>query len=261
MKRLIYATGCLALWVLLLYPQQSKAHELTAYRYIHVPPENMSEYMARMENYWAKIAEAGIRKGNLQFWAVLVKQGGFDMPNSPNILMLVRFKDWDNRQGTWDAKAVFPDVDMEKMETGSLSTVMHHLWVESGDWVNVDGADPENDYKYISMIYHDTDSPGDLIALENEHWGPFVKSAMNSGKTNLKAWGNGTIISPRGPNVGATTVSYDIYNSLSAALTPTWSEDIVYPEEGLNKIAELEKTPRRQYIYRIAMVRDNTNSN
>ncbi|MCA6074329.1 hypothetical protein [Fulvivirga sedimenti] len=261
MKRLIYATGCLALWVALLCPQKSSAQELTAYRYIHVPSENMSEYMDRMENYWAKIAEAAIAKGNLQFWAVLVKQGGFDMPNSPNILMLVRFKDWDNRQGTWDSKAVFPDVPMEKMETGSLATVMHHIWVQSENWVNKEGAVPVDDYKYISMLYHDTNSPGALIDLENEHWAPFIKAQMDAGHTNQNAWGNATIVSPRGPNVGASTISFDIYSTLSAALSPNWSDDTTFPDEGLTKINELENTPRRQYIYRIAMVRDNSNMN
>jgi hypothetical protein len=261
MKRLIYATGFLALWVVLLYPQRINAQELTAYRYIHVEEGKMGEYMDRMESYWSKIAEAAIKKGNLQFWAVLVKQGGFDMPNSPNILMLVRFKDWDNREGTWDAKAVFPDVPMEKMETGSMSTVMHHIWVQSEDWANVEGAVPQNDYKYISMQYHDSDSPGDLISLENEYWGPFIKAEMDAGRCDQKAWGNATVVSPRGPNVGASTISFDVYSTLSAALSPSWSDDTVFPNEGLTKINALEKTPRRQYIYRIAMVRDNTNVN
>ncbi len=261
MKKLFQVAGFLFLWAALICPPKIVAQQLTAYRYIHVAPENMGEYMNRMETYWSKIAEAAIRKGNLEFWAVLVKQGGFDMPNSPNILMLVRFKDWDNRQGTWNATAVFPDVPMEKMETGSLSTAMHHIWVESGGWVNVDGAVPAEDYKYITMLYHDTDSPGDLIALENEHWAPFIQEQMNAGHTNQKAWGNGTIISPTGPNVGASTISFDIFNSLTAALTPDWSDEATIPQDAMTKIMALEKTPRRQFIYRIAMVRDNTNVN
>jgi len=114
-------------------------------------------------------------------------------------------------------------------------------------------AVPEDDFNYVSMVYHNTDSPGQLLALENEHWAPFIKSAMDAGKTTQQAWGNSRILSPSGPDMKATTLSYDLYSSLKEALDPTWSEDLQVPE-GLAKINELEEGRRINYVYRIVKV-------
>lgn len=230
------------------------AQSLTIYQYRHVPQEKMGEFIERETKYWSKVAENAITKGNLEFWALLQKVGGFDIPNSPNILFINTFKDIDNMEGIWDAAAVFPDVPMEKMETFSMGKVMHVFYVRTENFVQSSNASPDQDFNYIAMVYHKSSNPAQLIALEKEHWEPFIKSAMDGGKTTQVAWGNATILSPSGPDIKANTVSYDLYPSLKEALNTTLDENIVFPQEGLAEIGKLETEERIQYIYRIVKV-------
>jgi hypothetical protein len=231
-----------------------KAQQITVYQFRHVSNEDMSQYLHRETTYWSKVAEEAVENGNLTFWALLVKVGGYDIPNSPNVLLINTFNDIDNTDGIWDASAVFPDVPMESMDTFSLSTVLHSMFVRGENYIEAEGVVPEEDMNYVTMIFHNTDSPAELIELENEHWGPFIESAMNEGKTPQKGWGNGTILSPSGPHIQATTVSYDLYSTLKDALDPAWAEDIMLPEEGLAQIGELEISRRYSNVYRIVDV-------
>ncbi len=227
---------------------------ITIHQYRQVAPADMQEFIERETKYWSKVAEHAATKGNLTFWALLVKQGGFDAPNSPNVLFINTYKDIDNIAGTWNPSEVFPDVPIEKMETMSMSKLMHTVYLKSANWVEKEGAVPENDFNYVSMVYHDTDTPGQLIALENEHWAPFIKASMDAGKTPQKAWGNSVILSPSGPDMKATTISYDLYSSLKDALDPNWADDAEFPQEGLAKINEMENGRRINYVYRIVHV-------
>lgn len=225
---------------------QAEAQEISMYQYRHVDQEDLAEFIERETTYWSKVAEHAMEKGNLTFWALLVKQGGFDIPNTPNVLFINTYNDIDAIAGTWDPSEVFPDVPMEIM-----STVMHTVFVRPEDWVQVEGAVPEEHFNYVTMVCHDTDAPADLIALENEHWGPFIKSAMDNGYTSQKAWGNATILSPTVPQMGASTISFDIYATALDALAGTLSEEAELPEEGLNAIIELENGPRNSYLYQV----------
>ena len=239
---------------LLGFQLQLNAQSITVYQYRQVPSDKMEEFIKRETTYWSKVAEAAIAKGNMEFWGLFQKVGGFDMPNSSNILFINTFKDIDALEGTFNPAEVFPDTPMEEMETYSMGKVMHQIFLRREAWEEAANAVPENDYKFISMVYHNSSSPGDLIALENKHWAPFIKASMDAGKTTQKAWGNATILSPSGPNMKANTISFDIYSSLKEALNPTWAEDAVFPEEGLAEIGELETDQRTSYVYRRIMV-------
>jgi len=150
----------------------------------------------------------------------------------------------------WDASAVFPDVPIDQMETFSMSSVMHSIYLGPANTVFKEGAIPADDFKYVRFIFHNASAPGQLLALENEHWAPFIKETMNSGKTTQVGWGNAMILSPRAPNMHANTVSFDIYSSLKDALTGGFDDDVEFPQEGLAKINELETSPRINFIYR-----------
>ncbi len=225
---------------------------ISVYQYRQVPQDQMEEFIARETKYWSKVAESAMAKGNLTFWGLFEKVGGFDIPNSPNILFINTFKDIDNANmgDIWNPSAVWPNVPIDQMETSSMSKVHHMLFVKPAAWVEASNAVPENDYKFIKMIYHNASNPGNLIALEDKHWGPFIQSAMDSGKTKQKAWGNSRILSPSGPEMKANTISVDIYSSLKEALDPTWDPNTVFPMEGLTEIGELETDQRISFVYR-----------
>ena len=240
-----------------IFTLKLNGQSITIYQYRQVPPDKMEEFLKRETTYWSKVAEAAIEKGNLEFWGVFQKIGGIDQPNSSNVLFVNTFKDIDATNGIWDAASIFPDVPMEDMETYSMSTVMHTFFLRAENFVQLESAVPEDDFNYLNIIYHNSDSPGQLIALEKEHWLPFIKESMDAGKTKQKAWGNSIILHPSGPDIKATTISIDIFKTLKEVLNPTWDEDTVFPNEELGKINELELTRRISAIYRVVKVVNN----
>lgn len=229
---------------------------ISVYQYRYVPEAKMAEFIERETKYWSKVAENALTKGNLTFWGIFQKVGGFDIPNSPNVLFVNTFKDLDNANmgEIWDPSSVWPDVPMDQMETSSMSKVHHMLFVKPAVWVEAPNSVPETDFNFVKMNYHNATNPGNLIELEDKHWTPFIQSAMDNGKTKQKAWGNGIILSPSGPAMKANTISFDIFSSLKEALDPTWDSSTVFPNEGLTEIMELEIDQRISYVYRIVKV-------
>jgi hypothetical protein len=242
------------LFILFGTTTQLIAQEISVWQFRQVEQANMQEFIERETKYWSKVAEAAIEKGNLTFWGLFVKQGGFDIPNSPNVIFINTFKDIDaaDMGEIWNPSAVFPEIPVEEIETESLSSTLHMIFVRPENWIVKEGASPSEEYDFVRFIFHNTNSPGNLIALENEHWAPFIKSVMEDGKTSQVAWGNATILAPSGPNMEATTISYDIFPTITSALNGGFEDatNLEFPEEGLTKIGELETSPRFNNVYR-----------
>ncbi len=253
MKRALFSTtvawGLLALALCLAPRQAAVAQEISIYQYRHVPAEHVAEFVERETKYWSQIAQKAIDDGKMQLWALLEKVGGYDLPNSSNYLFINSFRDVDAAGDVWDVSAVFPDVPMEEMDTSGLSTVTSVFFVRPETWVQADHAVPSEDFRYVTMVYHNASDAGQLIALENEHWTPFIKAAMDNKQISQVAWGNATILSPSGEDIKANTISYDVYPSLKEALDPTWDENLTVPE-GLTQIQDLELNRRGTAIYR-----------
>ncbi len=229
------------------------AQAITVYQYRHVPAENVNEFLERETKYWAAVAENSVKKGNLTFWALLEKMGGYDLPNSSNFLFVNTFNDIDDVSSFFDMSEALPGMKWEDIETESLSTTTTMLFVNVENWQQAADAQSD-DFNYLNMIYHNASDPQALIQLENDHWGPFIKEAMDSKKTTQTGWGNASIISPTGEDILFNTISYDIYPSLKEALIPTWDENMELPDEGMAKIMELEQNRRSSVIYRIVKV-------
>ena len=231
---------------------QEENQAISLYTYRKVDPDKMGEFLERETKYWSKVAQKAVDEGKLYFWAVFEKVGGYDLENSSNILFINTFPDIDNTNGIWDAEAVFPDVPMEDMETFSMSKNTSMIFVKSHHWEQVANANPENDFKYVNFIYHNAQSPGSLVEAEKEIWAPFIKSAMDAGKTTQKAWGNAQILSPTGEDIKYNTISFDLYPSLKETLDPTWDDDLQLPD--MTKIFEAEGNRRASVVYRIVHV-------
>lgn len=222
---------------------------ITTYQYRRVEQGKMNELIEKETKYWSKVAQKEIDDGRLLFWALLVKVGGIDLENSSNVIMIDTYADIDNVDGMWDASAVFPDVPMEDMETGSLFTATSFIFVQNQSWRQKEGVNPMEDFKFIKMLYHNADAPAALITAEEEVWAPFIKSAMDNGKVKQTGWGNAIILSPTGDEIKYNTISYDIYPSLKEALNPTSAEDLEYPD--MTRIGEVDPNRRSTAVYRI----------
>lgn len=240
-------------FAVILFGIQGLAQEkgISVYQFRHVPQDQMEEFIERETKYWSVVAEKGMANGNLIFWGLFQKVGGFDMPNSANILFINTFKNIDDREGIWNPLKVFPNIPMAKMETFSMGTVMHTLFVKPETFVVANNTVPETDYKYVKINFHNASDPKKLIALENKYWAPFIQPSMDGGVSKQKAFGNGLILSPRDPKMKANTISYDIYATLSEALNPTWDDAVFFPEEGFKEIMDLEIDQRTEAVYKI----------
>jgi hypothetical protein len=242
-----------ALMVLLLtFHLKSIAQEgITVYQYRHVPNDKIDEFIKRETTYWSVVAQKALAKGNLTFWALLEKQGGYDLENSSNFLFVNTYKDIDKAGEVWNTSAAFPNVTLDKMETNSMSTTTSAFFLQDGAFEMAPNVNPDKDFQYISMLYHNTNYPDSLITLEKTYWEPFIKSAMEKKQTTQLGWGNARILSPSGDNIKTTTVSYDLYSSLKEALNPTWDPKTVFPNKGLGEINSLELNRRGSVVYRI----------
>ncbi len=143
---------------------------------------------------------------------------------------------------------------MAKIETNSLGSTTSQFFVHGEDWAQAANAKPQNDFNYVVMIYHNSNYPDSLIALEKKYWSPFIKKAMDTKQTPQMGWGNAVVLSPTGENIKFNTVSYDIYKTLKDALMPIWDPKTVFPVEGLNNINTIEINRRTSDIYRVVKV-------
>ncbi len=228
---------------------------ISIYMYRKVPADKRDEFIKRETTYWSEVVRKALPKGNITFWALLEKVGGYDMENSSNFLFVNTYKNIDAAGEVWGgAAAAFPNVSMDKMETNSLSTTTSVFFVRSAGWQEAAGVVPDKEFKYISMVYHNSSNPGSLIDLENKHWASFVKTAMDKKQTTMRGWGNAIVLSPIGEKIGFNTVSYDIYPSLKEALMPTWDPKTVFPQAGLEEIGKLETSSRGGVVYQIIKV-------
>lgn len=214
----------------LLSFQFVKAQTITTHQFRKVAPENMEEYLKRESTYWAKWAEKEVTKGNLTFWAILQKIGGVNQDTSPNILIINTFKDLDKGADWASVDEMFPDVEMKDIQTWNISTDMHHIFLNNLPNHIRAANTTDEDYKYVRVIYHDVKSLGQHLTFESEKWKPMVEKAMKEGKTNMKGWGNQTIISPMTSSFTYGSFSYDIFSTMQEALSPAFSEDLEVPD-------------------------------
>ena len=228
---------------------------ITMYMYRRVPADKREEFIKRETTYWSEVARKALSKGNITFWALLEKVGGYDLENSSNFLFINTYKNIDATGEIWSSAAeAFPNVAMDKMETNSISTTTSIFYLRASNWVQAADAVPDKDFKYISMVYHNSSNPGQLIDLEKKHWEPFIKSAMDKKLTAQRGWGNARVLSPSGENIRFNTVSYDLYPTLKDALVQTMDPKAVFPEAGLEEINKLEVNRRGGVVYRIVKV-------
>jgi len=231
--------------------------QISVWQYRQVKPENTEEFIKRETTYWSEVAKKALDKGNLTFWALLQRVGGYDLENSSNFIFINTYNDIDAIGNIWSedaVKAAFPNVPMNKIETGTLSKTTSVFFLHAMGWQQVEKAVPANDFKFIKLNYITSSAPGNLIELENKHWAPFIKKAMESGQTTQKAWGNAIVLSPRSQEINANSVSYDLYPNLKEALYPKWDEKTVLPNDGLTEIGKLELIRRGEVVYRIVKV-------
>jgi|GEM_PF-2016149 len=244
---------CLFLLAGLLGLPLATAQVVGSQLYRRVAPENLEEYLKRETTYWKPWAENEVKKGNLTFWAVLLRIDGANRDTEPNILIINNFKDVDKGANWGGIAEMFPNVKMEDIQTQTLCTDTDQIFVRGipGNSIRKENASPEVDYNYIRLIYHNVNDLAKHLAFEADSWKPLVVKAMQDGKTTMTGWGNGTIILPESEDFNYQSFSYDLFPSAQAALGPGFSEDFTFPEGFWAPIDGNYAGPRNGHLYRI----------
>ena len=247
----LFVTFCLVLQLNAF--GQSNDRSITVYQYRRVPENKIDEFVKRETTYWSKVAQHAVDKKLLSFWALLEKVDGYDMTNSSNFLFINTYPNIDSVGSVWSKAESITGMKMAQIETNSIAPTTSQLFLHTQNWAQAKNASP-NDFNYVVMIYHNSNYPDSIIALEKTYWGPFIQKAMDDNMTPQKAWGNASVLSPSGEDIKFNTVSYDIFKNLTDALMPAWNPNTVLPMEGLGKITGIEINRRTSVIYRVVKV-------
>ena len=244
---------CLFLLAGLLGLPLATAQVVGSQLYRRVAPENLEEYLKRETTYWKPWAENEVKKGNLTFWAVLLRIDGANRDTEPNILIINNFKDVDKGANWGGIAEMFPNVKMEDIQTQTLCTDTDQIFVRGipGNSIRKENANPEEDYNYIRLIYHNVNDLARHLDFEADSWKPLIVNAMKDGKTTMTGWGNGTIILPESEDFNYQSFSYDLFPSAQAALGLGFSEDFAFPEGFWAPIDDNYAGPRNGHLYRI----------
>ncbi len=238
--------------------QFAQAQDISSHQYRKVAPENMQEYLKRETTYWQKWAENEITKGNLVFWGIFQRVGGTNQDNSPNILIINTFKDWDKGADWMAITDLFPNVKMEDIQTQTLSTDTDRIFLRDLDnHIEAPGVVADNDFKYVKILYHNTKNRGKAIAFQTEKWKPMLQKAMADGKTTMKGWGNSSVISPVSGDFPYNSHTYDLFSTMQDALSPPFSADRDPIPDGFWKDHSAnykDDRPRNVNLYRIVSV-------
>jgi hypothetical protein len=231
------------------------AQDITTYQYRQVSPDKTGEFIKRETTYWSKVARKAIDKGTLTFWALLERVDGADVQNAPNFLFINTYTNVDGNMGSlWDPTTLFPKIPVSQISTNAISKVTGEYFLQSQGWQQSGKAVPDKDFQYIIMVYHNSSNPGNFIEMENRHWSPFIKAAMDNSETKQMAWGNAAVLSPSGPDVKFNSVSYDLFPTLQSALMQAWSPNTKFPTAGLDSLAKIASSMPAREIYRIVKV-------
>jgi len=228
---------------------------ISSYQYRRVPDDKREEFIKRETTYWSKVAEKAVKDKTMTFWALFEKISGYDMPNSSNFLFINTYPDIDKAYAeVFNNPEAAAGVKMQDMETNSMSVTTSQVFLHSENWVQKANANPEKDFNFVVMNYHNSNYQDSFVGLEKKYWQPFIKTAMDKNQTPQVAWGNAIVLAPMGDNIKATTISYDLYRTLQDALYPNWDTKVVFPAKGLAMINKLALNRRGIAVYRVVKV-------
>jgi hypothetical protein len=233
---------------------QSQDRSVTMYQYRRVPGDKTDEFIKRETTYWSKVAQKAVDNKTMSFWALLEKVGGFDLPNSSNYLFINTFPDIDKVNDVFSNVESVAGVKLADMETYSFTTVTSEFFLHDREWAQAAKAVPSKDFNFVVMNYQNTDYPDSLINLEKKYWEPFIKSAMDKGQTPQLGWGNAIVLAPRGENIKATTVSFDLFRTLGDALMPKLDPKLVFPAKLFTMLGKIQMNRPGIAVYRVVKV-------
>jgi hypothetical protein len=254
MSFFIYCLTTIAFVLVFQTTLKAQDRAVTMYQFRRVPGDKIDEFIKRETTYWSKVAQKAVDNKTMTFWALLEKVGGYDLPNSSNYLFINTFPDIDKVNDVFSNVESVAGVKLADMETNSFTTTTSEIFLHDREWAQAAKAVPAKDFNFVVMNYQNTDYPDSLINLEKKYWEPFIKTAMDKGQTPQLAWGNAIVLAPRGADIKATTVSFDLFRTLGDALMPKIDPKLVYPNKLFTMLSKIQMNRPGISIYRVVKV-------
>ena len=224
--------------------------QVVSIQYRHVPQENIDEFISRETTYWSEVAKKAIDDGKMVQWALWQKVGGWQLGEGSNFMFVNVFEnpeDINNMAGVWDVSKVFPNVPTSKIETNSLSTVTHHIFLQGVARVG-DGTP-----QFVRINYAKASDLAKYLELEQSVWQPFIKGEIEGKKSTQLTWRLASLLMPSGADLPFNAVTADGYNTLSEAIAPStaWQVEPEFPD--FTALDEVHKKNRIQ-VYGLVKV-------
>ncbi len=218
---------CTAFVVSFLFASASPVlAQVAVFQYRHVPSENIEEFIHLETTFWSAVAKKAIDDGKMEYWAMWQKVGGWNLHEGSNFLFVNVFKDTEalsNVSGIWDPTQVFPEMRPESIDTGRLSTVHHQIFVQSV----ADAGEMEP--KFLRINYYDVND-FERFGEREMGWKEFVSERIANKKTDVTSWRYIQVMMPLGASIPFNAMTLDGSQTLSAALSPNWDPDTVFPD-------------------------------
>ena len=189
--------------------------QISYLQYRHVPADQEAKFVERETKHWSKVAEAAVKKGQMQSWTLWRKIGITSADGStPNYVLVNTFKSLDkmNLNKVWsDNLDALGDVKPADIETTSFTTTTFDYYVQMED--QIDG-----DYKYALVNYA---KPTDITAFIQENrslWKPLHEASINNVLNKMTYWGMMSVVYPLGNKDRFSVFTVDGFNELNDAL-------------------------------------------
>lgn len=189
--------------------------QISYLQYRHVPVDQEAKFLERETKHWSKVAQAAIKKGQMESWSLWRKIGITSADDStPNYVLVNTFKSLDKMDlnKVWsDNLDALGDVKPADIETTSFTTTTFDYYVQSEDQIS-------GEYKFALVNYA---KPTDLAAFIQENrslWKPLHEASIKNILNNMTYWGMSSVIYPTGNQDRFTVYTVDGFNKLNDAL-------------------------------------------
>lgn len=181
----------------------------------HVPADQDAKFIERETKHWSKVAQAAIKKGQLQSWSLWRKVGVSNTDDAAsNYVFVNSYENLDKMDSdrVWeDNMDALGDVKPEEIETASFTTTTFDYYVQYEDFV-------PGEYKIALVNYG---KPNDLAAFIQENktlWKPLHQASIENIMNKMTYWGMSSVIYPSGNQADFSVFTVDGFNKVNDAL-------------------------------------------
>ena len=115
--------------------------QVSMHMYIHVAPENQAQFEHLEIDYWSKVAQNEIKKGNMTGWGLMKNVGIDSNVSEANYLIVNTFKSLEQafkNQATWSTD--FLGIEQGDITTEGIRKVISIRWYQNESSIQGDNT-------------------------------------------------------------------------------------------------------------------------